>query len=133
MTRISITAILLALLAAPACSDDDTSNGPAQDSGPAAPDLEPDAMAPRTLKVTSGKTTLKILTSPLTLTLPENTSGHAIEVADELFIFLFRELRGFTDKHIVVGTYFRNDEVNQELRRLELAVAASLFAVLIVR
>ena len=68
---------------------------------------------------------------PLTLTLPENTSGHAIEVADELFIFLFRELRGFTDKHIVVGTYFRNDEVNQELRRLELAVAASLFAVLI--
>jgi hypothetical protein len=28
-------------------------------------------------------------------------------------------------------TYFRNDEVNQELRRLELAVAASLFTVLI--
>ena len=46
-------------------------------------------------------------------------------------IFLYRELKGFTDKDIVVGKYFRNDEVNQELRRLELAVAASLFAVLI--
>ena len=69
--------------------------------------------------------------TPLALTLPENTSGHVADTADELFIFLYRELKGFTDKDIVVGTYFRNDEVNQELRRLELAVAASLFAVLI--
>jgi len=59
--------MLLVLLAAPACSDDGTGAG--SDSGPGGPDITPDAIPAQTLKVTSGKTTLKILTSPLTLTL----------------------------------------------------------------
>ncbi len=68
---------------------------------------------------------------PLILTLPDDTSGHVVESGGELFVFLFRELRGFTDKHIVVGTYFRNDEVNEELRRLQIAVAVGLLAVVL--
>ena len=68
---------------------------------------------------------------PLILALPDDTSGHVVETGGELFVFLYRELRGFADKHIVVGTYFRNDEVNQELRRLQIAVAVGLIAVVL--
>ena len=69
MTRITMTAALLVALAAPACSDDGPANNPDLDGGSGLPDKLFDTVPVQTLEVKAGKTTLKILTSPLTLTL----------------------------------------------------------------
>ena len=69
MIRITLTAALLVALAGPACSDDDPANSPDLDSGAGLPDKTDDAIVVQTLEIKAGKTTLKILTSPLTLTL----------------------------------------------------------------
>ncbi len=62
-------ATLLALLTAASCSDHNQTLDAGLDGGPGMPDRTPDSAPVTTLEVHAGKTTLRILTSPLTFTL----------------------------------------------------------------
>ncbi|MGF1477013.1 MAG: adenylate/guanylate cyclase domain-containing protein [Geminicoccaceae bacterium] len=55
--------------------------------------------------------------------------GHYGWVDDVQYIYLYRQLDGLADRPLIVGSYFPEDSVNQELERLELVTLVSLIAI----
>lgn len=52
--------------------------------------------------------------------------GHVVDIGDEQFIYIYRDVMGFGDTPWLIGTYFRSADVNSELERLKRAMIAGL-------
>ena len=52
--------------------------------------------------------------------------GHVLDIFDDEYIFIYRDVGGFGDKAWQIGTYFRSADVNSELMRLKRAMIAGL-------
>ncbi len=52
------------------------------------------------------------------------TEVHMVDVGDTVYVFLTRELRGFGPTPWIIGTYFHQEDVERELRRLTQASLA---------
>lgn len=58
------------------------------------------------------------------------TESHSISIGDRSYVFLHRELKGYSDQPLVVGTYFQAQSLLASFDRLKLA-AAVCFLVLV--
>ena len=56
----------------------------------------------------------------------ENLKGHIIQLLNDDYIYIYREVAEFGDEPWLIGTYFRDTDVNSELRRLERAMIAGV-------
>jgi class 3 adenylate cyclase len=54
------------------------------------------------------------------------SDGHAVALGDEVYAFLYRELPGYSDRPLLIGTYFRSSDLFSEVLRLKWAVIACL-------
>ena len=62
------------------------------------------------------------------LSIIENTQldGHVLQISDEEYIFIYRNLTGYGEQPWQVGTYLRAADVNTEIRRLRFALIVGL-------
>lgn len=68
----------------------------------------------------------------LLIPLDQNTKGHVIQIDGESHIFLYRELKGFTDRPLIVGIYAGpEDGLGLEFRRLARAGIAGLVVIVL--
>ncbi len=58
--------------------------------------------------------------------LPPPLEHHGIRIGREIYIFVYRELSGYSDRPWLVGAYFRASDVNTELKRLVWAALAGV-------
>ena len=52
--------------------------------------------------------------------------GHVLQIFNDEYIYIYRDVAGFGDKAWQIGTYFRSADVNSELLRLRRAMIAGL-------
>jgi len=64
----------------------------------------------------------------LGLNLPEGTEGHILEILDSRFVYFYKELEGFGEEPLIVGTYFQASDRPAEVERLVAALVAGLVA-----
>ena len=55
-----------------------------------------------------------------------NLKGHVLEIYNDEYIYIYRDVIGFGQKQWQVGTYFRSADVNSEIVRLRRALIAGL-------
>lgn len=67
----------------------------------------------------------------LVLDLPEGTDGHVLELFNEGYAFVYRELVGFGPRPMIVGAYFRTGDVAKEVQRMIAALVAGIVALLV--
>ncbi|MGI9512477.1 MAG: adenylate/guanylate cyclase domain-containing protein [Anderseniella sp.] len=68
---------------------------------------------------------------PLEITEGSDLKGHVLGLFGEEYVFIYEDLPGYAGKPWIVGTYFRSDDVDTELRRLLWAALAGLATLLI--
>jgi class 3 adenylate cyclase len=64
---------------------------------------------------------------PLRIVKGADLKGHVLDLFNERYIFLYRDLAGYGGKTWQVGSYFRATDVNTEMLRLRWAALAGLF------
>lgn len=67
----------------------------------------------------------------LVLNLPEGTEGHVLEIFNDGYAFFYQRLVGFGPHPLIVGAYFRADDVARELKRMIAALIAGVVALLV--
>ncbi len=65
------------------------------------------------------------------LSLSGGTQGHSLDIDGERYIFIYRELKEFGDKPLIVGAYFQSGSIGKEVSRLKLALAIGLGALVL--
>jgi len=66
----------------------------------------------------------------LLTTLPAGTEGHVLDIFTDEFAFLYRILPGYGPTPMLIGTYFRTQDVSKEIRRLGIALIAGFIVLL---
>jgi class 3 adenylate cyclase len=56
--------------------------------------------------------------------------GHAVRLGEDVYAFLRREVSGYGDRPLIVGTYFRSADLTSEVMRLKWAVIVCLLILL---
>lgn len=66
----------------------------------------------------------------LSIKLTQDTIGHALEIDNQEYVYLFRRLHGFGPKPLLIGAYFLVSDVGTEIRRMAIALVIGLGALL---
>ena len=66
----------------------------------------------------------------LSIKLTQDTIGHALEIDNQEYVYLFRRLHGFGPKPLLIGAYFLVSDVGAEIRRMAIALVIGLGALL---
>jgi class 3 adenylate cyclase len=61
----------------------------------------------------------------------EAAGGHGVALGAETYGFMYRELGGYSDRPLVIGTYFQSSDLLAEVLRLKWAAAACLMVLLL--
>ncbi len=69
--------------------------------------------------------------SDLIISLAQGTNGHSIRIGGEEHVFMFRQLHGFGPKPLIVGVWFRVEDVGAEFRRMTVALIVGVGALLL--
>ncbi len=67
----------------------------------------------------------------LSLSLPEGTRGQVLDTLGDRYVFVYQRVAGFGAAPLIVGVYFRDAEVGEEIRRMKASLAVGIFALLI--
>ena len=67
---------------------------------------------------------------PLRILKEGDLKGHVLDIFDDEYIFMYRNVDGFGDKAWQIGTYFRSADVDSELMRLKRAMIAGIVLLL---
>ena len=65
------------------------------------------------------------------LNLPEGTEGHALDIFNDNYVFVYRTLAGFGPRPMIVGAYFQADDIGKEVRRMIVALVAGILALVV--
>ena len=68
---------------------------------------------------------------PLALDLPAGTDGHALDIHNDEYVFLYRSMPDYGPLPLTVGIYFRAAEIGQEIRRIVFGLIVGLAALLL--
>ena len=65
------------------------------------------------------------------LELPQGTDGHVIQIDEEEYVYVYREVGGFGPLPLTVGAYFQASDVAEEVERMVMALFAGVAALII--
>jgi len=64
----------------------------------------------------------------LALDLPTGIAGHALDIHNDEYVFLYQQVEDYGPRPLIVGIYFRGAEIGQEIRRIAVSLLVGLAA-----